>query len=258
MAGQTIPLTFGRPSDAAFFNPTDWVTYAKSLGKFKKWEPIECCILTFNYDWFKLLKKTLSLHSKQDRHIHIFKVGTKKIAGHFVSVGGSKSGVELEILTALGVKKFVAIGSAGSLQKHIVTGDICLPTQAIRDEGTSYHYQDPSKYSYPNASLLHKLEKILQRKNFPYFSGPTWTTDAPYRETIRKIKTYREEGCLTVEMEAASLFAIAKFRKVPVISILGISDELTSTHWQPLFHHEKHHQAKEKLIDAALETLMTP
>ena len=58
-------------------------------------------------------------------------------------------------------------------------------------------------------------------------------------------------------MGAASLFAIARYRKVSVISILGISDELTSTHWQPFFHHEKHHQAKEKLIDAALETLMT-
>ncbi len=255
MITSTIPLTFGRPSDPAFFDPKDWVQYAKSLGKFKKWTPVDSCILTFNYDWFKLLKSTLKLDSKHDRHIHVFKIGSKKIAGHFVSVGGSKSGVELEVLIALGVKKFVAIGSAGSLQKHIITGDICLPTQAIRDEGTSYHYQAPSKYSHPHKSMLQKLEKILQRKKFPYFSGSTWTTDAPYRETIRKIETYRTEGCLTVEMEAASLFAISKFRKVPLISILGISDELTSNHWQPFFHHKKHHQAKEKLIEAAIETL---
>ena len=34
---------------------------------------------------------------------------------------------------------------------------------------------------------------------------PTWTTDAPYRETVEEITRYRGEGILTVEMEAAAL-----------------------------------------------------
>ncbi|OGQ33534.1 MAG: hypothetical protein A3A72_08675 [Deltaproteobacteria bacterium RIFCSPLOWO2_01_FULL_38_9] len=255
MSKNNIPLIFGNPKDAAFFNPTDWISYAKEQGKFKNWQPVTSCILTFNYDWFNLLKKSLKLYTKYDRQIHVFKVGSKKNAAQHVSVGAAKAGIELEVLVALGIKKFIAIGSAGSLQEHVTTGDICLPTKAIRDEGTSYHYMSPSKYSYPTLPLFKALKKILQKKNFTYFAGPTWTTDAPYRETIRKILTYRKEGCLTVEMEAASLFAIAKHRKVSLVSILNISDELTGTHWKPNFHHKKHQQSKEKLIEAAIETL---
>jgi purine-nucleoside phosphorylase len=39
---------------------------------------------------------------------------------------------------------------------------------------------------------------------------PTWTTDAPYRETVEEITRYRGEGILTVEMEAAALFTVAR------------------------------------------------
>ena len=55
----------------------------------------------------------------------------------------------------------------------------------------------------------------------------TWTTDAPYRETQFTIDVRRADGCLTIEMEAASLMAVAQFRKVLLGQILYASDDLS-------------------------------
>jgi len=38
--------------------------------------------------------------------------------------------------------------------------------------------------------------------------GPGWTIDAPYRETAEEIVAYREEGNLTVDMEASAIFTV--------------------------------------------------
>lgn len=65
----------------------------------------------------------------------------------------------------------------------------------------------------------------------PYRLGKTWTTDAPYRETPRKISMRKNEGCLTVEMEAASLMAVAQFRQVAFGQILYGGDDLSGVEW---------------------------
>ena len=39
------------------------------------------------------------------------------------------------------------------------------------------------------------------------------TIDAPYRETVAEARRYRRQGVLTVEMEAAALFAVGRYGK---------------------------------------------
>ena len=61
--------------------------------------------------------------------------------------------------------------------------------------------------------------------------GKTWTTDAPYRETVQKIAQRRAEGCLTVEMEAAGLLAVAQFRQVILGQVVYGGDDLSGSEW---------------------------
>jgi uridine phosphorylase len=63
--------------------------------------------------------------------------------------------------------------------------------------------------------------------------GVSWTTDAPYRETRRKVEAYRDEGVKTVEMEAAALFAVGRRLKVPTAAVFVIGDRLADLAWQP-------------------------
>ncbi|HEX6488563.1 MAG TPA: purine-nucleoside phosphorylase, partial [Candidatus Dormibacteraeota bacterium] len=65
-------------------------------------------------------------------------------------------------------------------------------------------------------------------RDLPYEVGKTWTTDAPYRETRGKVANRRAEGCLTVEMEAAALIAVARFRGVRLAQVIYAGDSLAS------------------------------
>ncbi len=119
----------------------------------------------------------------------------------------------------LGVENFIVCGGCGVLDRKITVGHILLPVAAMRDEGTSYHYAAPSREISVDADVIGMMESILNFHNIPYIKTKTWTTDAFYRETTAKVKQFLAEGCLTVEMEAAALIALAKFRGCPIWSV---------------------------------------
>lgn len=137
----------------------------------------------------------------------------------------------LEEVIALGCRKFMACGSAGVLRSDIAVGHIVVPVSAVRDEGTSYHYLPPTREVQASPEAVSAIEQVLKRHSIPYILGKTWTTDAFYRETPGKVKLRREEGCLTVEMEAAALFAVARFRQVSLGQILCGGDDVSGEEW---------------------------
>lgn len=160
-----------------------------------------------------------------------------------------------EVLIAMGVKRIINIGVAGTLQKHIDIGDIVVCDKAIRDEGTSYHYLPPDIYAYPHSELTKRITETLDNIGTEYFTGPSWTTDAPYRETVAEVSKYQEEGVLTVEMEASAVFALGEHRNVEVGAIFTISDSLADMKWRPEFHSEKTAKGLETIFEVALSSL---
>jgi len=146
-------------------------------------------------------------------------------------LGAAGSAGELEELIAMGFKKFIACGAAGVLQKNIQVGHLVIPYSAVRDEGLSYHYLEPSREVECDFEVVDIIEKQLKDENVPYIKAKTWTTDAFYRETEDKVKLRVSEGCVTVEMEAAALFAVSKFRGVKLGQILFGGDDLSGTEW---------------------------
>jgi uridine phosphorylase len=146
-------------------------------------------------------------------------------------VGAAIAAGSLEIAIALGGRKFIACGGAGVLDRSIVVGHLVVPTSAIRDEGTSYHYLPPGREVAPAPEALQAIEAVLRRRKVDYLLAKTWTTDAIFRETRAKAERRRAEGCLTVEMEAAAFFAVAQFRGVPFGQILYGGDNLDADEW---------------------------
>lgn len=146
-------------------------------------------------------------------------------------LGAAGSGALLEELIAKGFKKFVVCGGAGVLQKGIQVGHLVLPESAVRDEGLSYHYVEPSREIACNPHALKTIEELLDREKIPYIKAKTWTTDAFYRETEDKVALRVSEGCVTVEMEAAAFYAVAKFRNVILGQILFGGDDLSGVEW---------------------------
>jgi uridine phosphorylase len=95
----------------------------------------------------------------------------------------------------------------------------------------SYHYLPASREVQAGDAGVAALKAVLDGHGVPYRVGKTWTTDAPYRETPSKIALRKDEGCLTVEMEAASLIAVAQFRGVTLGQVLYGGDDLSGGEW---------------------------
>jgi uridine phosphorylase len=176
------------------------------------------------------------------------------VVGGF-GIGAPAACSVLEALIIFGVKRFVSMGAAGSLQPDLYAGDLVICDKAIRDEGTSYHYLADSKYAYAGQSMLARLLETAQHQQLPCRLGSSWTTDAPYRETLPEIRHYQQEGVVTVEMEASALFAVAAYRGVELGAIFTISDLLTGPDWEPHFDSEAVAAGMRKLFEIAVESL---
>jgi uridine phosphorylase len=170
-------------------------------------------------------------------------------------IGAPAAAFVMEEFIAEGVKKFISIGEAGALQKNLKVGDFIVCTKAIRDEGTSHHYLKSSKYVCASKEITEKIEATMKKNGLKYVKGATWTIDAPFRETIDEVRKYQKEGVLTVEMEAAAVFAVAQYRKVKAGAIFTISDYLGELEWKPKYHLTEKHL--EKLFQIAKDILLS-
>lgn len=146
-------------------------------------------------------------------------------------VGAPLAAGFLEELIARGCRTFVACGGAGVLVPDVAMGHVIVPTAAIRDEGTSYHYLPAAREVAPTRQAMEAIVATLERHHVPFVEGKTWTTDGFYRETRAKVDRRVAEGCLTVEMEAAAFFAVAAFRGVAFGQLLYAGDDLSGDAW---------------------------
>ena len=162
-----------------------------------------------------------------------------------VPIGAPAAAIVLEELAALGTTRLIGVGAAGGLSPDLSPADAVVCTAALRDEGTSSHYLAPARFAHPDPTLREALTAAAPSAA----SGPTWSTDAPYRETLEEIAAYRDEGIVTVDMEAAALFAVGERLGVRAASLFCVSDVLSGDHWTP-------HFGSRDVDDALLECLI--
>jgi uridine phosphorylase len=145
-------------------------------------------------------------------------------------------------------------GGAGVLT-DLAKGHVVVPSSAVRDEGTSFHYAPPGREVAPTPAALAAVIAVLEKQSVPHAVAKTWTTDALYRETRDRIVRRKAEGCVTVEMEAAALFAVARFRGVELAQLLYSGDSLSGDSWD---HRDWHNSsAREHLFWLAAEACLS-
>ena len=188
--------------------------------------------------------------------VPVYKIKYKghEIALFMSRVGAPACTISYEEVLVMGLEKLVMFGNCGVLDKNIEDLAIIIPTSAIRDEGTSYHYMAPSDEIEVNKKYKKEFIEILNKNNISYVEGKTWTTDAPYRETKSKVLKRKEQGCICVEMECSAMSAVAKFRKKDFFQFLYAADNLDNIKWDPRsLGNDIKLSEKEKIIFLALE-----
>jgi len=187
--------------------------------------------------------------------VYLYKFRDRTLALLCQGMGATLAAYLLEETIALGGRKFIACGVAGTLDAEIAMGHLMLPTAAVRDEGASYHYLPPGREVEPTPAALGAVEHVLQQHDVDYIRTKTWTTAAIFRETPAKVALRKEEGCLAVEMETAAMFAVAHFRNVELAQILYSGDAVVPDHWDPRGWWNNR-TVRELLIDLAAEACL--
>ncbi len=137
----------------------------------------------------------------------------------------------LDMFHAMGITKVMFCGGGGVLDPGIGVGQVLLVDGAIRDEGFSYHYIEPSRYIYTDKNLTDKIASYLEKEGVSYLRGIVWTTDAIFRETEERIARRKEEGAKIVEMEQAGCIAVAQFRGFDYGALIYGGDDVTQEEW---------------------------
>ena len=163
--------------------------------------------------------------------IQIFRFADTDILITLGAVGCPSCGGNLDLFHAMGVNKVIFCGGGGVLDKNIEVGQILVVDGAIRDEGFSYHYIEPSRYIYTDEKVTQKIVKYLDANEISYLRGITWTTDAIFRETPDRIERRKEEGAKIVEMEQAACIAVAQFRGFDYGALIYGSDDVSQEEW---------------------------
>ncbi len=145
------------------------------------------------------------------------------------TVGAPFAVLVAEQLIACGCKHIVGYSSSGAVADWLRLPCLVVPDQAVRDEGTSYHYLASAVRVESRGTLGTALTRCAAQCGLPVHRGPTWTTDAPYRETRTQIARHRAEGILTVEMEAAALMALAQVSGAEIASLLHVTNTFATT-----------------------------
>jgi len=140
------------------------------------------------------------------------------------TIGGPYAVLVAEQLAASGVQLILGLTSAGRVSPRLPLPSFVIATAALRDEGTSYHYLPPTRLVAATAGVSAPLLEELKTLGRAVQEGVVWTTDAPYRETWSQLQRHADAGILAVEMQAASLFAFAEARCVPVGVIAQVTN----------------------------------
>lgn len=225
----TYPILEFDPTPEAFIEPSK-VIRARDL-------PEHCVICFFKEVIDKVVAeydaKIMVENRWEDGPHCVYEISyrDRRLAFFHPGVGAPVAAGLLEEVIAFGCRKFIACGGCGVLENDIAVGHIVVVSGAVRDEGVSYHYLPPGREVIASESGVNALMKTLNARGVPYRIGKTWTTDAPYRETLNKIIQRKKDGCLVVEMESAALIAVAQFRNVVFGQALYGGDDLSGVEW---------------------------
>jgi purine-nucleoside phosphorylase len=142
-------------------------------------------------------------------------------------MGAPSTAIVVEELIELGVRRFLRVGTCGSLQWDLGHGDLVLALSAVPADGTALRYVGGEQHA-PTSDwdLLHGVVHAAKELGEKVRVGPIVSTDLFYDPDPDSHERWSKRGLLAVEMEAATLFTIAAVRGVQAGCLLAVSDTL--------------------------------
>ncbi|MFC6940363.1 nucleoside phosphorylase [Salinirubellus sp. GCM10025818] len=157
-------------------------------------------------------------------------------------IGCPSAAIAVEELANVGVETFVRVGTTGALQRGIEIGDMVVATGAAKDEGTTKRYESDTYPAVPDYEVLSALvgsaeanderaaDQAAEGANGGAVSqvhvGPIASDDAFYAESDEYVADWEDAGLLSVEMEAAAIFTLARRKGLRAGAICTVDGNL--------------------------------
>ena len=185
-----------------------------------------------------------------------YKEASVSIAVH--GVGAASSAIVFEELKMLGAKVIVRLGTCGGLVEKVDVGHAVVATGAGYNPGGTIgqYFGAINPPAAPDPRLTILLEEEARKAGLSVHVGPVFSSDAFYAEDPGFAERMAKLGFIAVEMEAATLFALAQLRGFRAGAILVVSDNLVIPGKERLLGHEELKYYMEKAARAALEAIV--
>ena len=141
-------------------------------------------------------------------------------------IGCPSAAIAVEELSRVGVETFVRVGTTGALQPGIEIGDMIVATGAAKFEGTSKRYESVKFPAVPDFDVLRRLVDSAEARGEDVHVGPIASDDAYYSEEGDFVDDCESAGILSVEMEAATLFTLARRKGLRAGAICTVDGNL--------------------------------
>ena len=140
-------------------------------------------------------------------------------------MGGGSTGIVVHELIELGARVLVRAGSTGGLQDDLPLGALVVADRAVADDGAGLALAGPEAPP-PDPALADALAAAAAATGAAVVRGTVVSTDLFYDPEPGRVERWRDRGILSVEMEAAVLYALAARHGVRAGCLLTVSNRL--------------------------------
>lgn len=141
-------------------------------------------------------------------------------------VYGAPRAVELaHLFGVIGTPRMIMIGTCGALDSKFATGDVVVPSQAIAREAVAQLYDAADPVS-ADAALTASARSSLHSKGLVTHDSLHLTWSSIFAQSGQMIDAWGESGYGSVDMETATLFAVASYFGFEAAALLVVWDLL--------------------------------
>ena len=133
-------------------------------------------------------------------------------------MGGPSAAIVITELASLGARRLIRVGTCGALDPRLQLGELILVREALANDGTSKALGANERIE-PHERLTDAVADSTEGLR----QGSIVSTDLFY-DNAGEEHRWAAEGALAIEMETATLFAIAKNKQLEAASLLIVTD----------------------------------
>jgi uridine phosphorylase len=167
-------------------------------------------------------------------------------------IGGPSAAIVVSELAQLGARTFVRVGTCGSLAAGLGLGELVIVTEAICEDGTSRALASTERVA-PAPELLARL--IAAGRRAAARQAVAVSTDLFYDRPAGERDRWAAQGAAAVELEAATVLALARRRGLSAAALLLVADVLAADGSRHRIDSERLRAGEQRLGELAVRAL---